>query len=103
VVGCSPEHEGDVDVMRDLPPLPLPQYAVVPISCPPRVPAEIAADLRQTGVSAGLIGYEYRPLAEAAVLDGFGGCGVVVFGSCSLFRADRHRRGFAPHRAHPQH
>ena len=72
-------------MIRELPPLPLPQYAVVRIGCSPQVPTEIAADLRQTGVPAGLIGYEYRPLAEAAVLDGFGECGVVVFGSCSLF------------------
>ena len=79
------EYEDDVDVIRDLPPLPLPQYAVIPVGCSPQVPAEIAADLRQTGVPAGLIGYEYRPLAEAAVLDGFGERGVVVFGSCGLF------------------
>ncbi|MEU3462005.1 SUKH-4 family immunity protein [Streptomyces sp. NPDC006733] len=72
-------------MIRDLPPLPRPRYAVAPIGCSPRVPAEIAVDLGQAGVPAGLIGYEYRPLAEAAVLDGFGECGVVVFGSCSVF------------------
>ncbi|MFD4023840.1 hypothetical protein ACFWRV_10025 [Streptomyces sp. NPDC058576] len=46
-------------MMRDLPPLSLPQYVVVRIGCSPEVPTEIAADLREIGVPAGLIGYEY--------------------------------------------
>ncbi|MFE3253675.1 SUKH-4 family immunity protein [Streptomyces sp. NPDC059209] len=72
-------------MIRDLPPLPLPQYSVLRIGCSPMVPAEIAADLRQSGVPAGLIGYEYQPLAEAAVLGGMDECGLVVFGTSGLF------------------
>lgn len=72
-------------MMRDLPPLPLPQYAVVRIGCSPEVPAEIAAELRQIGVPAGLIGYEYRPLTEAAVLGGLDESGLVAFGTSGLF------------------
>ena len=78
------EYEDDVGVIRDLPPLPLPQYVVVRIGCSPEVPTEIAADLRQIGVPAGLIGYEYQPLAEAAVLGGIDESGLVVFGTSSL-------------------
>ncbi|MFF2189639.1 SUKH-4 family immunity protein [Streptomyces sp. NPDC058155] len=72
-------------MIRDLPPLPLPQYSVFRIGCSPMVPAEIAADLRQSGVPAGLIGYEYQPLAEAAVLGGMDESGLVVFGTSGLF------------------
>ncbi|MFD5897751.1 SUKH-4 family immunity protein [Streptomyces sp. NPDC060366] len=72
-------------MIRDLPPLPLPQYSVLRIGCSPMVPAEIAADLRQSGVPAGLIGYEYQPLAEAAVLGGMDESGLVVFGTSGLF------------------
>ncbi|MER5479633.1 SUKH-4 family immunity protein [Streptomyces sp. NPDC002734] len=72
--------------MRDLPPLPLPEYAVVRIRCSPDVPGEIAADLREIGVPAGLIGYEYQPLTEATLLGGFGERGgTVVFGTSGLF------------------
>ncbi|MFE8950379.1 SUKH-4 family immunity protein, partial [Streptomyces sp. NPDC007856] len=79
------EHEDDARVIRDFPPLPLPQYAVVRIGCSPGVPTEIAADLREVGVPAGLIGYEYQPLTEATLLDGIGESGLVVFGSSGLF------------------
>ncbi|MFC1407814.1 SUKH-4 family immunity protein [Streptacidiphilus sp. N1-12] len=48
-------------------------------------PSEIAADLREVGVPAGLIGYEYQPLGEATLLDGIGASGLVVFGSSGLF------------------
>ncbi|MFJ8226886.1 SUKH-4 family immunity protein [Streptomyces griseus] len=71
--------------MRDLPPLSLPQYVVVRIGCSPEVPTEIAADLREAGVPAGLIGYEYQPLAEAVVLEGMDESGLVVFGTSGLF------------------
>ncbi|MCM2424112.1 sporulation initiation factor Spo0A C-terminal domain-containing protein [Streptomyces sp. RKAG293] len=57
-------------MIRDLPPLPSPRYAVVHIGCSSEVPAEIAADLRQIGVPAGLIGYEYQPLTETVLLGG---------------------------------
>ncbi|WP_241678938.1 SUKH-4 family immunity protein [Streptomyces lasalocidi] len=72
-------------MIRDFPPLALPQYAVVRIDCSPGVPAEIAANLREVGVPAGLIGYEHQPLTEATLLDGIGESGVVVFGSSGLF------------------
>ncbi|MET4926780.1 SUKH-4 family immunity protein [Streptomyces sp. PSRA5] len=72
-------------MIRDLPPLPVPQYVVVRIGCSPEVPTEIAADLRQTGVPAGLIGYEYRSLAEAAVFGRIGKSELVVFGTSGLF------------------
>ncbi|MCZ4124759.1 hypothetical protein [Streptomyces sp. H39-S7] len=65
-----------------LPAQPAHAHAVGPYRLLAAGPAEIAADLGQTGVPTGLIGYEYRPVAETAVLDGFGECGVVVFGSC---------------------
>lgn len=38
--------------------MPSPRYALVQIGCSPEVPAGIAADLRQNGVPAGLIGWE---------------------------------------------
>ncbi|MEV0743504.1 hypothetical protein AB0I51_48095 [Streptomyces sp. NPDC050549] len=79
------EYEDDVRVIRDLLPLPLPQYVVVRIGCSPEVPTEIAADLRQIGVPAGLIGYEYQPLTEAAVLGGIDDSGLVAFGTSGLF------------------
>ncbi|GAA2264708.1 hypothetical protein GCM10010430_56780 [Kitasatospora cystarginea] len=70
---------------QDLPPLPLPHYAVVRIGCSSGVPAEIADELLQIGVPAGLIGYEYRPLSEAALLGQTGDSGLVVFGTSGLF------------------
>ncbi|MFC8719894.1 SUKH-4 family immunity protein [Kitasatospora sp. NPDC057198] len=72
-------------MIRDLPPLRLPKYAVVRIGCSPEVPAEIAAELRDRGVPAGLIGYEYQPLTEATLLDGIGEGGWVIFGTSGLF------------------
>ncbi|MGW5664036.1 SUKH-4 family immunity protein [Streptomyces sp. NPDC003758] len=72
-------------MIRDLPPLPLPQYAVVRIGCSADVPDVIAGDLRQKRIPAGLIGYEYQPLSEAALLDGIGESGLVVFGTSGLF------------------
>ncbi|GAB2764689.1 hypothetical protein GCM10027072_74250 [Streptomyces bullii] len=72
-------------MIRDFPPLPLPKYAVVGIGCSSEVPAEIASDLRQIGIPAGLIGYEYQPLTEATLLSGIGESGLVVFGTSGLF------------------
>ncbi|MEU1616560.1 SUKH-4 family immunity protein [Streptomyces sp. NPDC005722] len=72
-------------MIQDLPPLSLPQYAVVRIGCSPEVPAEIAGDLRQIGIPAGLIGYEYQPLTEATLLSGVGESGSVVFGTSGLY------------------
>ncbi|MCX5328302.1 SUKH-4 family immunity protein [Streptomyces sp. NBC_00140] len=72
-------------MIRDLPPLPLPQYTVVRIGCSADVPDEIANDLRQIGIPTGLIGYEYQPLGKAAFLDGIGLNGLVTFGTSGLF------------------
>ncbi|WP_329138609.1 hypothetical protein OG552_31150 [Streptomyces sp. NBC_01476] len=72
-------------MIRDFPSLPLPKYAVARIGCSRGVPDEIAADLREVGVPAGMIGYEYQPLAEATLLDGGGESGLVVFGTSGLF------------------
>ncbi|MDH6484825.1 SUKH-4 family immunity protein [Streptomyces sp. SAI-127] len=76
--------EDDVRVIRDLPPLPLPQYAIARIGCSD-VPDEIVGDLRQMGIPAGLIGHEYQPLSEAALLNGVGESGLLVFGTSGLF------------------
>ena len=72
-------------MIRDLPPLPLPQYAVARIGCSADVPDEIAGGLRQMGIPAGLIGHEYQPLSEAALLNGVGESGLLVFGTSGLF------------------
>ncbi|GLX49025.1 hypothetical protein Shyhy01_19750 [Streptomyces hygroscopicus subsp. hygroscopicus] len=72
-------------MIRGLPPLPLPRYAVVRVGCSADVPDEIAGDLRQKGIPTGLIGYEYQPLGEAALLDGTGESGLVFFGTSGLF------------------
>lgn len=72
-------------MIRDLPPLPLPQYVVVRNGCSPEVPAEIAGDLRRMGIPAGLIGYEYQPLSKATLLGGIGESGLVVLGTSGLF------------------
>ncbi|WP_326577580.1 SUKH-4 family immunity protein [Actinacidiphila glaucinigra] len=45
----------------------------------------MASDLWQKGIPAGLIGYEYQPLSEAALLDRIGESGLVVFGTSGLF------------------
>ncbi|WP_328433062.1 SUKH-4 family immunity protein [Streptomyces sp. NBC_00425] len=55
------------------------------IDCAADVSDEIASDLRRTGIPTGLIGYEYQRLREAALLDGIGESGLVVFGTSGLF------------------
>jgi len=72
-------------VSHPLPPLPRPQYAVIGIGCSSEVPAQIADDLQEIGIPAGAIGYEYRPLSEAAFLAGIGESGLVAFGTSGLF------------------
>jgi hypothetical protein len=57
---------------------------VIHIGSAPDVPAQIAADLRETGIPGGLIGYEYRPLSEAAFLGGIGECGLVAIATSGL-------------------
>ena len=68
--------EEDLPVSHPLPPLPQPQYATIDIGCSSEVPAQIAADLQEIGIPAGGIGYEYRPLSEAAFLDRIGESGL---------------------------
>ncbi|WP_405638642.1 SUKH-4 family immunity protein [Streptomyces sp. NBC_00019] len=63
----------------------MPHYTVVRIGCSADVPDEIASDLWQIGIPAGLIGYEYQPLGKAALLDGIGLNGLVAFGTSGLF------------------
>lgn len=70
---------------QPLPQLPEPEYTVIPMRSSSEVPAQIAADLQEIGVPAGMIGYEYWPLSEAAFLDGIGEGGLVPFGASGLF------------------
>lgn len=44
----------------------------------PEVPAQIAVDLGETGISCGLIGYEYRPLSEVVCLGRIGEYGLAA-------------------------
>lgn len=55
---------------RSMPPLPKPEFVLIPTEAPPEVPAQIAVDLREAGVPGGLIGYEYRPLSELVYFGG---------------------------------
>ncbi|WP_330302010.1 MULTISPECIES: SUKH-4 family immunity protein [unclassified Streptomyces] len=70
---------------QPLPQLPKPEFIVIHVKTSSGVPAQIAADLRETGIPGGLIGYEYRPLSEAAVLDGTGERGLVAIATSGLF------------------
>nr|WP_237549819.1 SUKH-4 family immunity protein [Streptomyces sp. SID1034] len=58
---------------------------MVRIEAPPEVPAQVAADLGETGVPRTLIGGEYRPLCELVLLQGIGEQGLVAFGTSGLF------------------
>lgn len=55
---------------HSLPYLPKPEFVLIPAEAPPGVPTQIASDLRETGIPAGLIGYEYRPLSEPVYFGG---------------------------------
>ena len=70
---------------QPLPHLPKPEFALIRIEAPPEVPAQVAVDLRETGVPVGLIGYEYRPLSELVLLEGIGELGLVAFATSGLF------------------
>ncbi|WP_128434668.1 SUKH-4 family immunity protein [Streptomyces cyaneus] len=70
---------------QPLPQLPKPAFVLVPIEAPPEVPTQIAADLRETGIPGGLIGYEYRPLSEPVCLGGIGERGLVAIATSGLF------------------
>ncbi|MFE4628305.1 hypothetical protein ACFROD_35855, partial [Streptomyces mirabilis] len=70
---------------QPLPQLPKPEFVLIHAEAPPEVPAQIAADLGETGIPAGLIGYEYRPLSEAVLLEGIGERGLVAIATSGLF------------------
>ncbi|MFJ8657628.1 hypothetical protein [Streptomyces sp. NPDC093795] len=70
---------------HSLPQLPEPEYTVIHMGAAPEVPARIAADIQEIGVPAGLIGYEYRALNEAAFMGGIGEGGLVLFGASGFF------------------
>ncbi|MFI7005280.1 SUKH-4 family immunity protein [Streptomyces sp. NPDC050145] len=67
-----------------LPPLPRPEFVLIPVAAPPRVLARIAAVLRDPGIPGGLIGYEYRPLNEPVYLGGIGERELVAIGTSGL-------------------
>lgn len=51
-----------------------------------RVPTRIAADLRETDIPCGLIGYEYRPLSQPVYVREIGERGLVAIATSGLFR-----------------
>ncbi|WP_369036626.1 SUKH-4 family immunity protein [Streptomyces adonidis] len=70
---------------QPLPQLPKPEFVLIPIEAPPGVPTQLAVDLEETGVPAGLIGYEYRPLSESVYFEGIGERGLVAIATSGLF------------------
>ena len=70
---------------QPLPQLREPEYTVIHMGSSSAVPDQIAADLQEIGVPAGMIGHEYWPLSEVAFLGGIGEGGVVAFGASGLF------------------
>ncbi|MDG4857116.1 SUKH-4 family immunity protein [Streptomyces sp. T-3] len=65
--------------------LPKPEFVLITIEAPPEMPTQIAVDLRETGIPAGLIGYEYRPLSEPVYFGGISEHGLVVIATSGLF------------------
>ncbi|MFK0025337.1 SUKH-4 family immunity protein [Streptomyces sp. NPDC090798] len=53
---------------EQLPELPRPEFTMIRIGSSSEVPESIARELLESGIPGGLIGYEYRPLAEAVFL-----------------------------------
>lgn len=72
-------------MIQPLPQLPKPKFVLIPVESPPEVPTQIAADLGETGIPGGLIGYEYRPLSEPVYFGGIGERGLVAIATCGLF------------------
>ncbi|MGO4456571.1 hypothetical protein AB4039_04470 [Streptomyces sp. M-16] len=70
---------------RPLPQLPKPEFVLIRVEAPPEAPAQVTVDLREVGISAGLIGYEYRPLSEPVFLAGVGERGLVAIATSGLF------------------
>ncbi|WP_369198596.1 SUKH-4 family immunity protein [Streptomyces djakartensis] len=56
---------------------------MIRVEAPPEAPAQVAVDLREAGVPAGLIGYEYRPLSGPVFLAGIGERGLVAIATSS--------------------
>ncbi|MEV0495687.1 hypothetical protein [Streptomyces atratus] len=70
---------------QPLPQLPKPEFVLIRVEAPPEAPAQIAIDLGETGIPAGLIGYEYRPLSEPVFLGEIGKRGLVAIATSGLF------------------
>ncbi len=68
---------------QPLPHLPKPSFVLIRVEAPPEAPAQVAVDLREAGVPAGLIGYEYRPLSGPVFLAGIGERGLVAIATSS--------------------
>ncbi|MEU6139203.1 SUKH-4 family immunity protein [Streptomyces sp. NPDC047081] len=68
-----------------MPQLPKPEFTLIHVKVPSEVPAQIAVALGKTGIPAGLIGYEYRPLNEAVFLEGIVEQGLVAIATSGLF------------------
>ncbi|MEU1466249.1 SUKH-4 family immunity protein [Streptomyces sp. NPDC005727] len=67
-----------------LPELPKPEFVLITMEAPPEVPSRIAADLQETGIPGGLIGYEYRPLSEPVYYGEIGERGLVAIAASGL-------------------
>ncbi|MER7690940.1 SUKH-4 family immunity protein [Streptomyces sp. NPDC097610] len=70
---------------QPLPQLPKPEFVLIRVEAPPEAPAQVAVDLGEAGIPAGLIGYEYRPLSEPVFLAGIGERGLVAIATSGLF------------------
>ncbi|SDT30002.1 SUKH-4 family immunity protein [Actinoplanes derwentensis] len=74
-----------MDENERFPVLPKPRFTLVRIAVPVDVPDHVKKSLAETGVPAGLIGYEYQALPAAVHLDGPLGGHLVAFGSSGAF------------------
>ncbi|MFJ9381603.1 SUKH-4 family immunity protein [Streptomyces sp. NPDC101455] len=70
---------------QPLPQLPKPEFVLIRVAAPPEAPAQIAVDLGEASIPAGLIGYEYQPLSEPVFLAGIGERGLVAIATSGLF------------------
>ncbi|MEU1410140.1 SUKH-4 family immunity protein [Streptomyces sp. NPDC005731] len=70
---------------QPLPQLPKPEFVLIRLEAPFEAPAQIAIDLGETGIPAGLIGYEYRPLSKPVFLTEIGERGLIAFATSGLF------------------
>ncbi|MFE2728471.1 SUKH-4 family immunity protein [Kitasatospora sp. NPDC059327] len=70
---------------QPLPQLPEPEFVLIRVEAPLGAPDQIAVDLNETGIPAGLIGYEYRPLDDPVFLGEIGERGLVAIATSGLF------------------